>query len=407
MADIFISYAREDRERASRIADALEERGWSVWWDREMIVGKSFSEVIEREIATAKCVIVLWSGSSLKSRWVRNEAADGAARELLVPVLLDDSRLPLEFSHLHTASLGDWQPGTTTEQFEDLMSSVAALVTASGTPAVAAPLRIAAPPPASPSRIKPAFYISAAVIVLLLVLGYFVLQTPKRSPGGGAQPVTDTIATTTETVGTTETIGTAETTGTTATLIPPDDIPAVRFPPGSRAVGTLLAAGKVRCTAVLINLDMALTTRGCLRNETQGLTFRLGNTYVVESIPMQNQALDLAVLKLRGTPGRTFPPVARNPRTVRPGDTVTLVYHDRGTSLTARTCKVVSVKSDKLQYQCSVGVGAVGAPLFDRDDVLVGLHLGNERSSDRSDPLKRGIPATRFDRFLDRWWMKP
>lgn len=32
MADIFISYATEDRERAKALAEALELRGWSVWW---------------------------------------------------------------------------------------------------------------------------------------------------------------------------------------------------------------------------------------------------------------------------------------------------------------------------------------------------------------------------------------
>jgi hypothetical protein len=33
MSDIFISYAREDRPRVERLAAALEQCGWSVWWD--------------------------------------------------------------------------------------------------------------------------------------------------------------------------------------------------------------------------------------------------------------------------------------------------------------------------------------------------------------------------------------
>ena len=31
MADIFISYAHEDRETAKTLAQALADQGWSVW----------------------------------------------------------------------------------------------------------------------------------------------------------------------------------------------------------------------------------------------------------------------------------------------------------------------------------------------------------------------------------------
>jgi TIR domain len=60
MTDIFLSYASEDRERAGKLATALEGRGWSVWWDRNIIAGATFDEVIEHELETAKSVIVLW-----------------------------------------------------------------------------------------------------------------------------------------------------------------------------------------------------------------------------------------------------------------------------------------------------------------------------------------------------------
>jgi hypothetical protein len=39
MADIFISYARPDRARAKALAEALERNGWSVWWDRGILLG--------------------------------------------------------------------------------------------------------------------------------------------------------------------------------------------------------------------------------------------------------------------------------------------------------------------------------------------------------------------------------
>ena len=86
MNDIFISYAREDREKAKAIAALFEAQGWSVWWDRSIPPGRSFDQVIEEALSAAKCVVVLWSRSSAASDWVKTEAAEGLARKILVPV---------------------------------------------------------------------------------------------------------------------------------------------------------------------------------------------------------------------------------------------------------------------------------------------------------------------------------
>ena len=61
MSDIFISYASEDREKARQLAEVLNQQGWSVFWDRIIPTGKTFHLVIEEELDSARCVIVLWS----------------------------------------------------------------------------------------------------------------------------------------------------------------------------------------------------------------------------------------------------------------------------------------------------------------------------------------------------------
>ncbi|MEE4302150.1 MAG: toll/interleukin-1 receptor domain-containing protein [Pseudomonadales bacterium] len=73
MADIFLSYASEDRERVRPLVAALEAEGLSVWWDRELRPGPSFDLEIERAIEAARCVVVVWSEHAVASEWVRSE----------------------------------------------------------------------------------------------------------------------------------------------------------------------------------------------------------------------------------------------------------------------------------------------------------------------------------------------
>jgi hypothetical protein len=105
---IFLSYAREDRERAENFARIFTAQGWNVWWDRELLPGQMFDSEIGLQLAQAECVIVLWSATSVKKRWVRDEAEDGASRGILVPVLIDDVKIPLGFRRLQTENLVDW-----------------------------------------------------------------------------------------------------------------------------------------------------------------------------------------------------------------------------------------------------------------------------------------------------------
>ena len=40
MAEIFVSYKREERDRTEPVARALEREGFSVWWDPELPIGQ-------------------------------------------------------------------------------------------------------------------------------------------------------------------------------------------------------------------------------------------------------------------------------------------------------------------------------------------------------------------------------
>jgi hypothetical protein len=155
MAHLFLSYAREDRECAELLAGALAKRGWTVWWDRRIQVGRSFSEVIESELEKARCVIVLWSQHALNSEWVQNEAAEAARRKVMVPVRIEDVRLPLEFRRLQTADLFEWRKGFESPEFDACLASIEMLVKKTGSRPLSEPKaqpETPPPPPQSPRQ---------------------------------------------------------------------------------------------------------------------------------------------------------------------------------------------------------------------------------------------------------------
>ncbi|MEO2178028.1 MAG: toll/interleukin-1 receptor domain-containing protein [bacterium] len=76
-ADIFVSYKRKDKAFVADLVRELEESGFSVWWDTRISAGSEFDTVIETALKSARCVVVVWSDSSIESEWVKNEANEG------------------------------------------------------------------------------------------------------------------------------------------------------------------------------------------------------------------------------------------------------------------------------------------------------------------------------------------
>lgn len=171
--DVFISYANEDRERAHQVAQALEGFGWSVWWDRKIVAGEAFDQTIERELESAKCVVVLWSTASVASEWVKNEAAAAAERGVLVPALISDVKIPLEFRRRQTANLIDWEGDTSSEGLLALREGVAARV---GTgPVARAPRGVPSPAPRAPSWLRWPV-VAGAIAIVVVIAAYRVLM---------------------------------------------------------------------------------------------------------------------------------------------------------------------------------------------------------------------------------------
>lgn len=136
MADIFVSYSRQDRLRVAPLVAALEAEGWSIWWDPEISPGEEFDSLISRELEGARSLIVVWTPQSVDSRWVRGEARDAADRGLLVPVRFDQAKLPIDFRALHATDLDEWSEDRQGPAFRSLCKALESKLGAPKPPAV-------------------------------------------------------------------------------------------------------------------------------------------------------------------------------------------------------------------------------------------------------------------------------
>lgn len=110
MADVFISYAREDRSTAERLAKALAARLGTPCGG----IGISRSAIPTPRSSNANCsrpgcvIVFLWSQASADFGWVRDEA-QSSNRHVLAPALLDGGEPPLGFRSMQTADLSGWE----------------------------------------------------------------------------------------------------------------------------------------------------------------------------------------------------------------------------------------------------------------------------------------------------------
>ena len=108
MSDVFISYSHKDKSVAEKFAKLFESKGWSVFWDKQIPPGKSFDHFIQEQLNVSRCIVVLWSGASVASDWVKEEAYWGIRQSKLVPVLIEQIDPPLGFGRIEAAELYRW-----------------------------------------------------------------------------------------------------------------------------------------------------------------------------------------------------------------------------------------------------------------------------------------------------------
>jgi formylglycine-generating enzyme required for sulfatase activity len=135
VADLFVSYKREDRVAVERIISRLTNEGYSVWWDSRLEAGENFGESIAQELDEAKCVLVIWSQASVGSKWVYAEATEADNQGKLVPVIIESCRVKPPFNILHCFNLAGDKEEADSPVWTGLLAQIRSLANPTGSSA--------------------------------------------------------------------------------------------------------------------------------------------------------------------------------------------------------------------------------------------------------------------------------
>jgi hypothetical protein len=112
VAKVFLSYSREDRHVADKIAHDLTDSGIEVWYDANLLIGANWRDEISRNLQSAVAVILLLSPASIASESVKAEwgyALQHSTR--IFPVRIPRTGLPPdvpeELKNLNYLDLGE------------------------------------------------------------------------------------------------------------------------------------------------------------------------------------------------------------------------------------------------------------------------------------------------------------
>lgn len=191
MGAIFLSYAREDRDCAEKLALVLEEAGHDVWWDRRLGGGEEFSAEIEAALDKSDVVLVAWSKESVRSRWVRDEAAVGGESGKLLPVSIDGSLAPMGFRQYHTLDLSHWKSAKRDKRTAELLKSVEHRLQARGSAPAPVPRVVKDERRLVLPTVGRSWLVGAVLLLLVAVAAGVFFEKSRQGPD---QPVKPTMA---------------------------------------------------------------------------------------------------------------------------------------------------------------------------------------------------------------------
>ena len=155
MTDVYVAYAREDRDRLRLITEMLRFEGWDLWMD-PFDLSDEPSPAAELKLASARVILAFWSDRSRTSEIVRSEAATGLYKNKLMQLRVDSGAPPRPFDQVESLDFAHWRGDIDDPIWRRL---IAGLKQHAGEPAGTRALpagtrKVMAPPPSLPPSLS-------------------------------------------------------------------------------------------------------------------------------------------------------------------------------------------------------------------------------------------------------------
>lgn len=128
MADVFISYKRENQDAVQRIVQGLRGAGLTIWWDQDIAPDAPWEATIERELEASKVVIVAWSQAAVASENVKAEARRARNQGKLIQVYVETCDPPLFFGERQGVDLSNWNGEPSDNRFKAIITAAKAIL---------------------------------------------------------------------------------------------------------------------------------------------------------------------------------------------------------------------------------------------------------------------------------------
>ncbi|WP_022951626.1 toll/interleukin-1 receptor domain-containing protein [Leucothrix mucor] len=125
MSDLYISYGTRERHWVSLLASRLDDAGYDVCWNSTVVPGQDFYESNGQAMQASRCILSIWSETSVEDYWVLNDSEAAMANNTLLSLRHREVVIPESMRIAPTVDVTAWDEGSLDSVLEPLLKLVA------------------------------------------------------------------------------------------------------------------------------------------------------------------------------------------------------------------------------------------------------------------------------------------